>query len=106
MKTLALLLLVLTGCATPSFENYAASMRTWKGASVDKLVAAWGVPNRTYKTPDGNTSLEYMQTGASMYMPVGYGVTQAQFWCKTTFIADKNNIVQHANWEGNACKSD
>ena len=127
-----LLCLGLCGCATTA--KYEAKLNNWIGASEDSLVASWGVPNKTYKMPDGKKAMEYVhketvQSGGYTYATpqttyrsgtIGnksYSgtsttyVTQAEpiqkykLSCKTSFMINSSGKVESWHHEGNDCVS-
>ena len=56
-KTLAVLLVFLSGCATTA--NYEKMLNSWVGSNVDNLVMRWGPPTNSYPLTNGGKVLEY-----------------------------------------------
>jgi hypothetical protein len=114
-----------SSCATSS--SYDAKVETWKGASVDSLVQAWGQPD----------SVESLHTGNKMYVyarlkrePVTYsqfqtraasngvaakprapassnnagGDTGIYIHCATYFEVDRQNTIDSVMFRGDECK--
>ena len=78
------LLLMFAGCATTA--NYEKILRSYVGASVDKLVMRWGPPHNSYPLSNGGKMLEYsdqrnVQIG-------GYATTVPQ----TTYSSGTANV--------------
>jgi hypothetical protein len=123
---------LLSGCATTA--KYEAKLNNWIGASEDSLVAAWGVPNKTYNLPDGKKAIEYVhketiQSGGYSYATpqttyqsgtIGnkpYSGTSTSYViettpvqnyklsCKTSFIINNSGKVESWHHEGNDCVS-
>jgi len=122
----------LCGCATTA--KYEAKLNTWVGSSEDSLIAAWGVPNKTYDLRDGKRAIEYVrknivQTGGYLYttpQTTYYSgrkgsklysgtsttyVTEVQpvqkfkYSCKTSFMLNNDGKVESWHHEGNDCVS-
>ncbi|MNO20213.1 hypothetical protein D3C76_99620 [compost metagenome] len=115
---LALLPLVLSGCATEA--KYEQILQSWVGSSELELIQKWGPPQQAYET-GGHRFLVYSSSG-NMYLPgtaptyqttyVGntaytnsYGGSpgmNVQLSCVTTFEV-ANELITNWNWRGNNC---
>jgi hypothetical protein len=132
-KILVLLLcLGLSGCATT--VKYEAKLNTWIGVSEDSLIAAWGVPDKTYDMRDGKKAIEYVhkdtvhtggytytvprttyQTGtignetysgtSTTYVTETTPAQKYKLSCKTSFIINNSGKVESWHHEGNNCIS-
>lgn len=49
--------LSITGCATEA--KYKAHLESWNGKNISDFIDAWGYPDQTIKSPDGNTVYVY-----------------------------------------------
>lgn len=115
-----LVIALLSGCATSA--KYNAILDTWMGHDVNELVNSWGYPQNSFKAPNGNTVYVYGSSGSytmptqtnTTYNVVGntvYGnsyTTGGQtlnFWCRTFFEVNDQNIIVNWRWEGNNCKA-
>lgn len=77
-KTLAALAaIVLAACATPD-RDLAAARESWRGASYDEVVAAWGAPATSAKDGAQEThtwvSMDQLARGAGSGVGIGIGV--------------------------------
>jgi len=129
---LILLCLGLSGCATTA--KYEAKLNSWIGSSEDSLVAAWGVPNKTYNLKDGKKTIEYVhketvQTGgytyttpqstyqsgtiggqsysgtSTTYVTEVEPIQKYKLSCKTSFMINNSGKVESWHHEGNDCVS-
>lgn len=115
-----LVIALLSGCATSA--KYNAILDTWMWHDVNELVNSWGYPQNSFKAPNGNTVYVYGSSGSytmptqtnTTYNVVGntvYGnsyTTGGQtlnFWCRTFFEVNDQNIIVNWRWEGNNCKA-
>ena len=127
-----ILALILSGCA--STAKYEAKLNNWIGASENSLVAAWGVPNKTYNLDNGKKAIEYarkntVQTGgysyaspqttyqsgmigdkpysgtSTTYVTEIEPVQKYKLSCKTSFIINNSGKVESWHHEGNNCVS-
>ena len=133
MKKLMYLLIVVLlfgGCA--STVKYEAKLNNYIGQDENSLIAAWGVPHKTYKLDNGKKALEYarketIQNGGYTYSvpqttyqsgtiggqpysgtstTYATGITPVQkykLYCKTSFILDNDGKVESWHHEGNDC---
>lgn len=106
---LAALSLALLGCATS--EKYEAQLATWVGHPSGELIANWGAPSSTFKTPDGTQVYEYLKTGATNgyanrnQFTGGVNATSYTNYCKTTFVLNGADVITNWRWEGNMCRA-
>lgn len=124
MKSLFLIILVglAVGCASGQqildesrksyVDKYEAELRRWKDHNVSDLVADWGIPTKTFKSPDSTTLYEYdiskgsmMDTTYNKYTDGSLDTIQIKRGCRTTFTVDVNNKVTGWKWHGNACRA-
>jgi len=84
---LALVVLVLVGCANPQVA-YQKTMDTWIGVSEDNLISRWGVPSGTYES----NNAKYI-TFVQVLPTVFYGGAAFPRQCKTTFTLRSNTVV-------------
>lgn len=135
MKKIFLLGLCLGLCGCATTAKYEAKLNTWMGASEDSLIAAWGVPDKTYQMNSGKKAVEFMrkntvqaggyaytvpqttyQTGtignqtysgtSTTYVTETAPVQKYKFSCKTSFIINNSGKVESWHHEGNDCVSD
>jgi len=133
-RLLILFLLTLSLSACASTAKYEAQLNTWVGQSEDALVAAWGVPNKEYRFGDAKKAISYVrkdtiQTGgftsiepqttyyegtienkpysgtSTTYTRETEPVRTYKLFCKTSFVINKNGIVESWQHEGNNCVS-
>jgi hypothetical protein len=115
---LAVIALVLTGCATTA--NYEKILQSWVGRTELDLVRAWGPPLQTYKT--GGSKFLVYSSARNVYFagtPPAYtttvigntaytnriGGTPGQIVgmrCQTTFELIDQKIISW-QWQGNDC---
>jgi starvation-inducible outer membrane lipoprotein len=80
--------LILAACG----PNLSATMKTWEGSPVDRLIASWGVPNGVYTHANGDKTYTWIKQRADKY----------EAWtCQMSFTADKKGLIK--NWSYNAC---
>lgn len=114
----------IAGCATnrATTANYEKILNSWIGASEDKLIAKWGVPDKVYQNNNKKylvysrqytsytpgTAPRYYSTynsitGAVTTTPVGgtSGYT-IHYHCKTTYTIE-NGVITNWQWQGNDC---
>ena len=91
VRALALLSILLAGCATTS--GYEAVLQTWIGDTTDHLVSIWGVPQQKYRQDGGGKVLQYERSG-QIVLP-GTTTYQAQ----TTYT---NGTVSAISTNGNS----
>lgn len=90
----ALSVLLLVGCVSPQAteearaQEYKRTMDSWVGASEDRLIGRWGVPNATY---DSNNAkyLTYVQVLPTIF----YSGVAFPRQCKTTFSLREGKVV-------------
>jgi len=116
--------LLLSACATTA--NYEKSLNSVLGAHADYLMRSWGVPQRSFQMPGGNTVYVYERSsqyttpvtvapgqttqytvGNTTYMTMGPSTVSGgaiQYsTCRTEFEADPSGRLVRWRWEGNAC---
>lgn len=73
----ALAAIILVACATPD-RDLAAARESWRGASYDEVVAAWGAPVTSAKDGAQETytwvSMDHVARGAGPGVGIGIGV--------------------------------
>jgi hypothetical protein len=61
MKYLALVLMMLTGCATVGTEGdrnaFVNAANSWRGGNIKDMIQVWGNPNRGFKEPNDTYGL-------------------------------------------------
>jgi len=109
-----------SSCATTG--KYKIVLDSWVGSNVNQLIDSWGYPSNSFKAPNGNTVYMYTSSGSytmptqtiSTYNVYGntiYGNSTTSggqtlnFWCKTFFEVNQDNIITTWRWQGNNCKS-
>lgn len=132
-KALVLLFcLGLYGCATTA--KYEAKLNNFIGVGEDSLIASWGVPDKQYSMKDGKKAVMYLnkttvQTGgdthteertvyhsgtignepysgtSTQYVTETTPVEKYKLVCKTSFVINKEGIVESWHHEGNNCVS-
>jgi hypothetical protein len=122
--------LFFCGCATT--EKFEERLNGYIGATEDKLVAEWGIPEKTYELKNGKKALEFLSkstvyTGGYAYVTPqtsyqtgkidgkDYSTTSTTYVvekepmqprklsCKTTFMLDANGKVESWHHDGNNC---
>ena len=63
MRTPALLMLLLAGCATTADVERARN--SWQGATYEEVVTRWGTPNRSTTLKDGRQVSTWVAEGGS-----------------------------------------
>ncbi|EPR43391.1 hypothetical protein dsx2_2435 [Desulfovibrio sp. X2] len=120
LTILALLLVLLNGCATK--EKYAETLNTFVGSDEAKLVGAWGAPDSTYETgtqkfltyqrhrvvtdPGTPPTTRTTSIGGVPYTSTTPGRTgyTLNFDCKTTFVVDRaSGTIEKWSFQGNDC---
>lgn len=121
-KTILLifLLVVLSACGTTA--QYEEVLDSWVGSNANELVQAWGYPENSFSTPNGNTVYVYRDSSGftmptetnSTFSSLGNtvhgrstttGGQRVNLTCTTYFDINKSNIIVKWGWEGNNCKS-
>jgi hypothetical protein len=116
-----LILLVATSLvACKSREQFAKKMDGWVRSSADRLVMAWGPPQRAYQLSDGGKILEWTDTtevtvpGITTYNTQYVGNTAImtqetrpdtvhKFRCTMRFQVDSSGIIRSWRSEGSEC---
>ncbi|HZT63616.1 MAG TPA: hypothetical protein VFA36_10810 [Burkholderiales bacterium] len=114
----ALLILLLAGCAGPG-ENIGTDSG-WNGATYDEVVRAWGTPARSTKLTDGSNVYTWVSDGAGTRgrvspsvgigigsgggVGIGTGVTFGSgggeaVRCERTLIFREGRVAEQ-NWQG------
>jgi hypothetical protein len=109
LSLITLITLIISSCATTA--NYTEIVKSWQGSDINRLISSWGPPSDVYTMPNGNKMYTWLYTNNSL-VTTNYNqwlnrleTRQVQYWCKTTFTANKNDIIIDWRWEGNACRS-
>lgn len=119
------LALVLAACAT--VEAYERQLQTFVGKPADRLVEAYGPPDKSYDMDDGRRVLQwrkehiwtsggftrtktvrsYTRDGRVVYIDVPYTEPERTHVeiCVTRFFVDKDRKVTSWTHEGNACRA-
>jgi hypothetical protein len=93
-------LLSAAACSTLTLRD---KLRTWVGQPRNKLVQAWGPPDRETALGDGGTSLLYVQQSAGGYtLGDSYGVSggYSEGTCRMIFNLDSAAIVRSGAYYG------
>lgn len=105
----ALIVITISSCATTA--NYNETVKSWEGSDINRLITSWGPPSDVYTMPNGNKMYTWLYVSNSL-VTTNYNqylnrleTRQIQYWCKTTFTANKNDIITNWRWEGNSCRS-
>ena len=127
-----LIFLGLAGCATTA--KYEAKLNSWIGIGDNALIASWGIPDKTYEMREGKKAVEYgyrriIHSGgysysrpqtvyhsgtiggqsysgeSTVYVTETEPVRRHKVSCKTTFIIDKDGIIENWHHKGNHCVS-
>jgi len=108
---LALVLLVLCGCAPPAIKSPGdLAIERWQGKPIARVIQSWGPPSEQLEVADG----QVYSWLASAYQPSGIpanmapGTThayrsQAELVCRGVFTVDARGLVTHAQWQGYEC---
>lgn len=111
-KQLSIIILItflFSSCATRG--KYIAAVKSWEGSDINELITSWGPPSDVYTMPNGNKMYTWLYTNNSLvttqynYWLDRLETRQVQYWCKTTFITNKNDLIVGWRIEGNACKA-
>lgn len=89
------IVLLISGCAPT--QKYGTMLDSWMGASAEKLILSWGIPQNTFIMSNGNKVIEYSRNRISR-------INNISIYCRTTFIINKGMIINWS-WTGNDCKS-
>lgn len=120
LVAIAILGLILTGCATSTPEKYNALLNTWLNKPEVELVSSWGAPDNVYQLATQKFISYYSQynqyiprtvyryqpfftTGWPYFDPihdVSYQVISRV--CKTTFTIEDNKITAWSH-QGDGC---
>jgi hypothetical protein len=89
------LVVLLIGCAT--VENFEASVNSWLGADIQRLLDAWKTPDKTHTLQNGNSEYEYnIDKKYNKILPDT---------CVVFFEVDRNSqTIIHIRHEGNRCR--
>lgn len=105
----ALIVITINSCATTA--NYNEVVKSWEGADINRLITSWGPPSDVYTMPNGNKMYTWLYVSNSL-VTTNYNqylnrleTRQIQYWCKTTFTTNQNDIITNWRWEGNSCRS-
>lgn len=113
VKILVVLLAASTaGCGLIATEGkYRAAVSSWVGSDINRVMAAWGAPYRTFEQPNGTTQYVYLAVGQSTTLVgynesigMAYGSTNTPY-CRTTFVADNSGRVTSFTYQGQLCTS-
>ena len=100
---------ILTSCATTA--KYTEKVKSWENHDINDLITSWGPPSNVYTMPNGNRMYTWLFVSNSLvttqynYWLDRLETRQVQYWCKTTFTADKSGRIIYWRWNGNACRS-
>ena len=103
--------MLLTGCASMYLpqSHYNETVSKWVGKPIIDLVQKVGIPNKTMDLPDGSKAYEYYRTAGStgtaeITSRTTASLDSVKWWCRTTYYTDKDGIIRHYSWKGNACR--
>ncbi len=94
------LIMLLTSCSGMMTNHYSETVKSWRGASAQKLVSKWGNPDKMMALKGGNTLYIYKSYG---YRPDN-GSGSAD--CTAMFEINKQQIIVHSQYEGKRCWRD
>lgn len=120
----AVVITMTTGCITSSHKYYEGMLDEWIGLHQDKLLTAWGPPDKEGQLSDGSRILSYQKesTYAKPENPGEGGLAHAlgyklgenlgeKLWgakqppgCKTMFLLNKDLIITSYKSEGEDCR--
>ena len=92
------MLCVVAGCASDRELN--AARDSWRGASYDQVVAAWGPPSKTVRDSHTWSSepLVHRSGGGA-----GGALFGADTWgCERTLVIQDQHVVRAGDWNGTA----
>lgn len=95
-KTLVVLIVLLSGCATTG--GYERKLSSFNGATEPELIRTWGAPHRAYES-DGRKFLTYQSSRVAAYRGMA-----ASYSCQTTFELENGRVVS-SNFDGSDCRS-
>ncbi len=95
--TVVFAILTVFGCATTndSLDRYTLAADSWKGASIEEMVAAWSTPNAGFSPADGEQNGiagwdVYYESGVDSSM--GHG-KRTYYHCTTFAHFDSNGTI-------------
>lgn len=92
--TLAVLTILLSGCATTA--KYEAKVASWETKDSQALVKAWGQPDAVEKLSTGNRMFVYARL---KHVPVAFGSARV-IASRTANKAGRSLASQASNWDG------
>ena len=108
-------IVISSGCVQfGSEENYSIELQKYVGASVENVVKDLGYADYLSQSPSGNRLFVYSRaftsTSSVNCRVDGIGSQNCtggnafEFWCKTFFEVDEENLVVDFSFKGNNCK--
>lgn len=115
-----IMILLLSSCA--STAKYEAILDGWLQQDINKLINEWGYPHNSLQLPNGNivyifgssdsgitpaqTYTHYRAVGDKLYADsVVTGGYAYNYWCRTFFEVNADNVIVKWRVEGNSCIS-
>ena len=117
---LAILVLVVTGCAFPTARGFDQQLANSRGENINTIISAWGPPARVFDMPNGYKLYTYARaqsyrtpttTTANVYGGYGsaYGSSTTSggnvvtSYCRIDFTVNAQQIVTDYRFEGDRC---
>ena len=119
MRLIAVVLVLVAGCASTPPGDVSSANRSWHGATYEDVVRSWGTPVRSTKLPDGRDVYTWVSEsmasspsvwpsigifGGSGGVNIGTGVTMGGaggelMRCERTLSFQEGRVVEQT-WQG------
>jgi hypothetical protein len=91
---MAAVLFIIAGCkGIPNEEAFKAKVSTWQGRNINDVIAAWGQPSSTLRTPGGGMLYTYNK---------GEPVATS---CVVDFVVDAAKKITAWRYSGTTCRT-
>lgn len=101
-RILLLLCLFMITCLNVNAEEFMVkALNSWKGYSIDDVIASWGYPNNEKQIAGRN--LVYWTNGQYHISGNQYYISGEESYCTKILEIDKNKKVISWQYEGNSC---
>lgn len=92
------MLLVLAGCA--SHRELSAARDSWRGASYDQVIAAWGPPTKTMRDSHTWSSEPLVHRSGGGAGGALFGAETGP--CERALVIQERRVVRAGDWNGTA----
>lgn len=102
MRWLALVVLVVSGCAheTTQQKQYKEALNAWVGQDVNRAFEMMGPPTDSFRMPNGRTQYTWVVSGVAATTHLGRVSRDRTKRCKTVFTATPEGVVDAIRSEG------